>query len=149
MSSLLASDLKPFAAAVLASVCLSASAESIATAPIVNFKLPTFTSEGYRSMLLHGGEAVIPDAQKIDVKQMHLTLFNKKRDEKVTTIFLSTFATFYPQRQFAEGDKGVRVIRDEVEASGERWSYDHKTEKIEIDGDVHVTFRDQLTDILK
>lgn len=145
----LTANAKLFAAALAVAACAAARGESIATAPIINFKLPTFTPEGYRSMLLHGGEAVIPNAQKIDVKQMHLTLFNKKRDEKVTTIFLSTYATFYPQRQYAEGEKGVRVIRDEAEASGDKWSYDHKTEKIVIEGDVHVTFRDQLTDILK
>lgn len=136
-------------AALLATVAASAHAQSIATAPIINFKLPTFTPEGYRSMLLHGGEAVIPNAQRIEVKDMHLTLFSKKRDEKVTTIFVSTNAVFHPQRQYAEGEKGVRVIRDEVEASGDKWSYDHKTERIVIDGNVHVTFRDKLSDILK
>jgi lipopolysaccharide export system protein LptC len=116
---------------------------------VKKFSLPTFTPEGPRSMLLRGEEARFKTAQQIDITEMQLTLFDGKPDEKVDTVFVSAAATFFPSRQVAEGDKGVRIVRPDVEMYGEKWIYEHQRKKVVIDGRVRVIFRAQLKDILK
>lgn len=120
-----------------------------AGAPIKFFSLPVFTTEGYRSMLLKGNEAVLVGTQRIDVTDMTLTVFTGKADNKVDTVMTSTLARFLPQEKRAEGDKGVRIIRDDVDMTGTRWKYDHTGKKVVIDGNVRVIFPTQLVDILK
>ena len=138
------------AAALAAALCAHPAAAPIeANAPLKHFALPTFTPEGYRSLLLHGDEVRITDAQHIEVSQMQLTQFDGKPDNHVDTVFISSLATFFPNRQFAEGSHGVRITRDDVEMSGIRWTYDNLKKKVVIDGSVRVTFRGQLDSILK
>ena len=120
-----------------------------ATAPLKHFALPTFTPEGYRSFLLHGDEVRIPDTQRIEVTQMQLTQFDGKADNRVDTVLISAFAIYFPSRQFAQGDRGVRIIRDDMEMSGTRWTYDNLKKKVVIDGTVHVIFRGQLDSLLQ
>jgi lipopolysaccharide export system protein LptC len=137
---------------ILLALVLSAGAFAVpieTSAPVKKFSLPTFTPEGPRSMLLRGDEARFKTSQQIDISEMQLTIFDGKMDEKVETVFVSAEATFYPARQIAEGDKGVRVIRSDVEMSGLKWIYEHKQKKVVIDGKVHVIFRAQMKDILK
>jgi hypothetical protein len=120
-----------------------------AGAPIKYFSLPVFTNEGFRSMLLKGNEAVLVGTQRIDVTDMTLTVFTGKADNRVDTVMTSTLASFFPQEKRAEGDKGVRIIRDDVDMTGTRWKYDHPGKKVVIDGNVRVIFPTQLVDILK
>ena len=120
-----------------------------ANAPLVHFALPTFTPEGYRSLLLHGDQVRILSADHIEVSQMQLTQFDGKPDNHVDTVFISSQATFFPSRQFAEGSQGVRIIRDDVEMSGIKWTYDNLKKKVVIDGSVRVIFRGQLDSLLQ
>ncbi|MFA5263814.1 MAG: hypothetical protein WC378_08295 [Opitutaceae bacterium] len=136
-----------FLALALAASTLAVPIET--SAPVKKFSLPTFTPEGPRSMLLRGEEARFKTAQQIDITEMQLTLFDGKPDEKVDTVFVSAAATFFPSRQVAEGDKGVRIVRPDVEMYGEKWIYEHQRKKVVIDGRVRVIFRAQLKDILK
>jgi hypothetical protein len=119
------------------------------TAPIKKFTLPTFTPEGYRGILLHGEEARLINTDRIEIRDMQLTYFDGTSAEKVETVFISTFAIFHPSSQLAEGEKGVRIVRDDAEMSGERWTYRHREKKVVIDGNVRVMFRAQLKDVLK
>ena len=64
-------------------------------------------------------------------------------------MILSPAATFLPEAKLAHGEHSVRFIRDEVEAAGTRWTYDHAHQKISLDGDVRVTFHAELTALLK
>ena len=119
-------------------------------APIRDFSLPLFTKEGYRTLLLVGGE-VRPQGslQRIAVRNMHLTLFAGDAAGTIETVLVSAAALFDTNRQTAAGSAGVRVIRDDAEMSGERWTYDHRQKKVVLDGQVRVIFRAQLDDILR
>ena len=118
-------------------------------APVKNFSLPTFTKEGYRSVLLRGNEALFVSLQQIDVSGMQLTLFAGDATNRVETVIVSPAARYFPQRKVAEGEHGVRVLRDDVEMSGTKWTYDKDQKKVVIDGNVRVIFHAQLKDILK
>ncbi len=119
------------------------------TAPAKNWILPLFTQEGHRSMTARGSEARALTNDRFQVVDLNLTLFTGDVSTTVDTIILSPAATFIPDEQQAFGTQHVRFIRDEVEASGREWTYDHRQRKISLNGDVRITFQAELTDLLQ
>jgi len=131
----------------LAAGAFAASVET--NSPVKNISLPTFTKDDYRSVLLHGNEALFVSAQQINVSGMQLTLFTGDATNRVETVIISPEARFFPDRNVAEGEHSVRVLRDDVEMSGTKWTYDHGERKVVLDGNVRVIFHAQLKDMLK
>lgn len=122
---------------------------AVTPAPAVNWVLPIFTDkEGYRSMTLRGSE-VRPIGKNIAVTDLNITIFSGDAAAQVDSILLSPAAVFSPKANLAQGDKIVRLIRDDFEVTGVGWSYDHVAKKVSLRQDVRVTFRAQLNDILK
>ena len=119
------------------------------TAPARDWILPLFTKEGHRSMTARGTEARALSNERFQVADLTLTLFTGDVSATVDTIILSPAATFLPDDQRAFGTQHVRFIRDEVEASGREWTYDHRQKKISLNGDVRITFQAELTDLLQ
>lgn len=119
------------------------------TAPAKNWVLPLFSKEGFRSMTARGSEARLVSEHQFEVVDLNLTLFTGDASAKVDTILLSPAATFLPDAKIARGDKSVRFIGDEIEASGTHWVYRHEEKKISLDGDVRVTFRAELKNLLQ
>jgi hypothetical protein len=126
-----------------------AAPEVTATAPIKNFKLPTFTDEGFRRMMVRALEASLPDPAKIDLKEMELTLFTGRADEKIDAMLAAPVATFLPEKQFASGAETVRLERADLTLTGADWSYDHPGQKVIIRRDAHLIFHATLGDIIK
>ena len=126
-----------------------AAAPTDAQAPVHNFVLPTFTKEGYRALLLRGGEARFLGSGRIDIFDMTLTVYKNDASEQIDTRLTSPAASFYTDRQYVEGNQGMHLIRDDVDMRGLRWSYDHRQKKVVIDDDVHVIFHAQLNNILQ
>jgi hypothetical protein len=119
-----------------------------ATAPVESLRLPLFTKDGHRSMLLIGSAAQIA-ANRIELQEMTLTLFSGDGRNLVETVILSPTATVHPDREFVEGTGIVRVIGKEVEITGQDWNYDHAAKRVSIARHARVVFRAQLPDILK
>lgn len=119
------------------------------TAPAKNWVLPLFSKEGHRSMTARGSEARLIDDNHFEVVDLNLTLFTGDEVAQVDTILLSPAATFLPADKIAHGEKSVRFIGDEIEASGTRWVYRHAEKKISLDGNVRVTFRAELKNLLQ
>ncbi|HRI83220.1 MAG TPA: hypothetical protein PLF88_12325 [Opitutaceae bacterium] len=119
-----------------------------ATAPVESLRLPLFTKDGHRSMLLIGSAAQIA-ANRIVLQEMTLTLFSGDDRNLVETVILSPTATVHPDREFVEGSGAVRVIGEEVEITGLDWNYDHAAKRVSIARNARVVFRAQLPDIFK
>lgn len=118
--------------------------------PAKNWVLPLFTAkEGYRNMTLRGSEVRPVGNARIDVSDLSITVFSGDAAAHVETMLLSPAATFYPREQRASGEKNVRLIRDDIEVTGEGWSYDHAGKKVSLARNVRVVFSAQLNDILK
>ncbi len=100
-------------------------------------------------MTARGSEARLVNEHQFEVVDLNLTLFTGDASAKVDTILLSPAATFLPDAKIARGDKSVRFIGDEIEASGTHWIYRHEEKKISLDGDVRVTFRAELKNLLQ
>lgn len=120
-----------------------------ATAPVKNFRLPTFTDEGFRHTMLVAAEARLPDPARIDLIEMELTLFTGTADEQIDAMLAAPSAAFFPQKLVATGSDTVRLERVDLTVTGADWSYDHAAKKVLIKRDAHVIFRSAIGDILK
>lgn len=132
-----------------ASLALAATTQVSTDMPIVNFRLPAFTPDGYRAWMARGSEARYAPGNRIDIKELTLSIFSGRADEKIDTIILSPEATVLPAESYVSGPTSIRVINDQLEASGTGWSYAQKDKKVSITKHVRVTFRAEFKDFLK
>ncbi len=132
----------------LVSAAIGFSQPVTATTPVQNFKLPTFTPEGYRSMLLLGSSATVAPGV-INLTEMNLTLFSGDAASKVETVILSPVAAVSPDSGQVSGDSTVRMIRDDIEITGTGWTYDHRQKKVSITRNARIVYRAQMPDLLK
>lgn len=138
----------------MAGLCLRAQAPApappaVASVPAMNWVLPLFTDkEGWRTMTLRGTD-VRQAKDHLAVTDLSITVFSGDAAAKVDTILLSPDAQYYPKENRATGAKAVRVIRDDIEVTGNGWNYDHAAKKVSLDNNVRVVFRAELNDILK
>lgn len=130
-------------------VLLSVGAPAQITAPAMNWALPVFTKEGFRLMTARGTEARATTDRRFEVVDLNLTFFTGDASNQVDAVILSPAATFQPDDKIAHGENRVRYIRDDLEASGIRWIYNHGDKKISLDGNVRVTFRAEIKDLLR
>jgi len=137
-----------FCLLVLAGTLAARAVNPTDATPVLSFKLPTFTKEGHRSMLLQGTEAVV-STTRVELIEMNLTLFSGDDRNAVETIILSPVATALLDSDQVRGDSSVRVIRDDIEITGQGWTYDHRTKKVSITRNARVVFNAQMPDILK
>jgi hypothetical protein len=141
---------KLFLACLLpAAAALAADTQISTDKPVINFRLPAFTPEGYRAWLVRGSEARYASENQIDIKELTLSVFSGRADEKVETLILSPVAVVHPTEAVATGPSSIRVINDQFEASGTNWRYAQKEKKVSIAKNVRVTFHAEFKDILK
>ena len=117
--------------------------------PAVNWVLPIFSDqEGHRLMKLQGTE-VRPVDGRVAITNLMITTFTGDARAAVDSVLLSPRAVFSPKDNTARGQQTVRFIQDDVEVTGTRWAYDHTAKKVSLEGEVRVTFRARITDILR
>ncbi len=117
--------------------------------PVINFRLPMFTPDGFRAWLVRGSEARFTARNQIDITELTLTIFTGRADDKIETMILSPAARVQPDEQIVTGDGTIRVINDQFEAAGTGWRFAHKEKKVSINKNVRVTFRAEFKDLLK
>jgi len=100
-------------------------------------------------MTLRGSEARTPAANRIDVVDLNITVFSGDATARVESVLLSAQASFFPKDNRATGEKSVRLVRDDIEVTGEGWTYDRTTQTVTILKNTRIVFRAQLNDILK
>jgi hypothetical protein len=120
-----------------------------AGAPVVNFRVTTFTADGNRSWLLSGTKGIYVNQNQLDVTDLNLTVFVGNASNHVDSIFLSPAATALINAGQVHGPGSLRLITDDFEATGEDWFYDHGAKKISIRKNVRVVFHTELQSILR
>lgn len=118
-------------------------------APAQDWKLPLFTKDGFRSMSLRGERVYPIGSDRIDVENIEITVFSGDASQRVKSVLLSAKASYFPREQRATGPEAVRVIQDEVEISGQDWTYEKEGEKVSIHRNARVVFNMKLGDMLK
>lgn len=123
-----------------------------APAPVRNFSLPFFNKEGHRTMLIRGNEARLTDPRRPQFVDMTLSLFAGDASNTIETVILSTEATVDTTTKTVEGTGPVRLVRDDIEVTGERWFYDYndtETISLRIERKARIVFRAELQSLLK
>ena len=116
---------------------------------VKNWSQPLFTKEGFRKMTLHGDQMKPVTRNELNVVNLNVTVFTGDASAKVTSVVLAPTATFLVSENIAKGKDHVRLIRDDLDISGDDWVYDVEHEKVSIARNTRVVFHEQLPDILK
>ena len=119
------------------------------SSPVKNFRLPLFDDAGLRTSFMHADEAVIVSSTRIDAKNLTLTLYASDGSGRTDSLLTSPAASAYTDRQVVTGPGFVRFVHDDVEVTGEHWTYFHREKRVLIENNVRVTFRDELKDLIK
>jgi hypothetical protein len=119
------------------------------SAPAKNWEMKIFTREGFRSMILRGTEARVGGENRYDVVDLNITTFTATAEARVDSIFLSPAASYFAKENIARGDKSVRLIREDMEITGEQWTYFHDQQKVSIQKNNRVVFHAALPDLLR
>jgi hypothetical protein len=128
----------------------ASSADQAVGPPAKNWALPLYTDkEGFHTMTLRGSEAHSVGTNRIDITDLNITAFSGDAAARVETMLLSPLAHFFPDKNRATGEKSVRVIRDDMEITGERWTFVQAEKRVLIDHNVRVILHAQLPAILK
>jgi|HubBroStandDraft_1064217.scaffolds.fasta_scaffold229396_2 hypothetical protein len=142
---------RALAAGLLAAAPLSSfgadgpsSLDQTAPARAENWILTLFTKDSYLSMRLSGSEVEPIGDDRIDLRDMNITVFSGDPSNRVDTILLSSQAIYFPHEMRATGTGGVRVIRNDCEITGEDWSYEQEGKKVSIHRRVHVVYQEPL-----
>jgi hypothetical protein len=107
------------------------------------------TLEGYHSMRLCGSEARMLTLHLIQLNDMNLTVFSGDASNRVESVLLSPIARVSLDHDTAYGPGAIRLIRDDLELTGEQWNFDHAKKNISIARNVRVVFHSELKDMLK
>lgn len=121
-------------------------------APVVNFRLPTFTAEGFREWLVRGSEARYHSAKEFEVRELTLTVFSGDSSDRISSMILAPSARVLPEERTVTGAESIRVLNDDLEASGLDWRVHQPAEKvveISMRKNVRVTFRAELKNLLQ
>ena len=119
------------------------------SAPIKNFRLPSFDKAGVRTSFMHADEAIIVSNTQIDAKNMNFTLFTGDGSGRIDCILISPAATANTDKQIVTGPNSVHFMHDDVDLTGEQWTYFHQEKRVLIKNNAQVTFRDELKDLIK
>jgi len=115
-----------------------------------NWSMHVFSdAEGYRQMSVRGTEVHPAGPGEIKVTDLSITVYSGDAAARVDTMLLSPAASFFTKENRAAGDQSVRVIRDDLEATGTRWTYDQAQKKVSLDGRVRILFQAEIKDLLK
>lgn len=120
-------------------------------APVKDFILPRFTKDGWIAQRLHADTARIVSQTQVDVTGLTLTVFSGDANKRVDTVIVSPVATVHtePDHESIHGPESVRMVRDDLEITGEQWSYFYREQRVLIEKNTRIVFRTKLPDILK
>ncbi len=124
-----------------------------ASAPVKNFRLPAFNAQGHRTSLVTGGAGRYIGPAQIDITRFDLVIFPGDGTLRVQTRLTAPSASFFLENTAApraSGRESVRLVHEnEIDASGEDWTYDHGQKRLRINKNVRLVFPAPLQDILK
>ena len=127
---------------------LSATAQILPDAPVINFRLPMFGDDGNPVWELRGQEGRYLSDEKVDLTGMRLLVFDPEQPHRVETEILSPAATMFVQQNQVRGDESITVTGDNFIITGQRWLYDADERRVVIDEDVKITFFEELSSML-
>lgn len=120
-------------------------------APVLNFKLPMFGEDGYKTWDLQGEEGLYISPEELEVEKMTLRIFATGDPVEPQTLIESPHATIYPQRSEATGKQAIYITErgGTFAIFGRDWLWNGREHTITIRRDARVTFRESLGSIIE
>ncbi len=117
-------------------------------APVKNFKLPSFGSDGYRQWDLEGREGRYISEDEIAIVGLRLRTWSG--DEELTQILeiTSPNARIFPALNSAAGSGLIHIVGPGYTVFGVGWVWNGETNAIAVEREVRVTFHEEI-DILR
>jgi hypothetical protein len=152
-----------FAFAAAALLLARASTPIIPTAPIIDFRLPVFSEQGFRLWEVRGSEAIFdPVQERAEIKSLRLTVYSGDDRGLVENVVESPYAVLLRKELSVSGPGLIRLIGyergREFEVRGEDWTFQElpptatnpeKTKSVVIRKNVVVTFSQDIGNILR
>jgi hypothetical protein len=127
----------------------SAAAQFFSTEPIVDFRLPMFNDEGWRTWEVRGSEGRYIDENRIEITSLDLRLLSGDASATVETAITSPLAVVHPKDRTVTGPGALRATGQGFRLYGEDWLYEHDTKTVTVRHAVVLTLDGTVGDILK
>lgn len=127
---------------------LTASNNFIPDAPVINFKLPMFGKEGYRSWFLSGKQGIYVSQDEVDVLGMKINIFSGDARDLLEATIESPKAVMFINENKARGDDSIEVVGESYHLTGKDWTWDGKLKKMTINKEVKVVFDQSLKGLM-
>jgi lipopolysaccharide export system protein LptA len=150
----LAAPASPAAAPAAPSAPAADSGKNIfANVPIKNPRYPGFNDAGNRIYLLTGKQAAFINNRQIDIRELSFTQYPGDGSSTVqAAITAPTASVFFDDNRqsprIAGSDSVHLVHENELDVTGEDWSYDHAQQKLNINKNARVICKAPLKNIL-
>ncbi|OIO58983.1 MAG: hypothetical protein CO175_05135 [Verrucomicrobia bacterium CG_4_9_14_3_um_filter_43_20] len=118
-------------------------------APVIDFQLPMFGKDGYKTWDLRGKEGFFKDENHIDIHGMFLKIYSGNEGCELDTTIESLQATLKPKENKAFGDDLIFVSGKNFNIIGKGWQWNGLNKKIAIKKDARVTFNQRLVSLAK
>lgn len=120
----------------------------IPDAPVINFKLPMFGVEGYRSWFVRGDEGIYVNEDRVDVVGMMVSIFSGDEKELVEAEIESPRAAIFIHENRASGEDLIEVKGEGYALVGKDWTWEGNLKKMCINKEVKVVFDQSLKGML-
>ena len=117
-------------------------------APIRDFRLPKFGENGRLQWDLSGKTGIYRSAERVDVEGVQLRVFSDEDQPREIYKMESKLASIFPEQGRAEGSGSVYGSAENFVISGESWEWTASDDRLVIESDVLVIFKQELSDLL-
>lgn len=127
---------------------LTASNSFIPNAPVINFKLPMWGKEGYRSWFISGDQGIYVNEDEVDVLGMKISIFSDDPRDILEATIESPKAILLIHKNMARGHDSIEVIGEAYHLTGKDWTWDGVIKKMTINKEVKVIFNQSLKGLM-
>ncbi|MGH8019923.1 MAG: hypothetical protein ACREIA_16915 [Opitutaceae bacterium] len=128
---------------------LVASAQFTSKEPIINFRLPMFNEDGYKSWEVRGSEGRYLEENRIEITELDLQVFSGDEAGEVETTITSPLAIVHPKDRTVAGPGAIHAKGVGFELFGDNWLYEHDAKTVTVNDSVVLTLDGVVGDILK
>ena len=118
-------------------------------APVKNYSIVFFSEEGYQRVRVQGETAEVQDPTKVRLGGMTLTEYTGDADRTIESVLTAPIAIVEPETEIVSGPDSVKLVRSDLELSGEDWTYEKEAKRVHIRRNAKLIFNAGFTDLLK
>lgn len=119
------------------------------SAAVQNYTVSFFSDEGFPRVRVEGGSADLTNRNQIKLTDLHLELFTGGADRTLETKLDAASAVLDPTNEIVSGPDGFRLERDDIEVTGEDWTYSHRDRRVQVKRNARVVFKMPLEGLLE